>query len=64
MDNNTRRPAPFNQETMKHAQIYTVDDIQGLDFTGLIRLFKAVYQRKCLRGTCVICDAERERAKG
>jgi hypothetical protein len=38
---------------------YTTDDIAGMNFEGTCALLRAVYQRKCLKGTCPECDAKR-----
>ncbi len=44
---------------IKLAQQFSIDDLPGVDFDGMVKLMRAIYGRKCIKGTCTECDARR-----
>jgi hypothetical protein len=48
---------------IKSAQQFSIDDLPGLNFDGMVKLMRAIYGRKCIKGTCADCDARRAKAR-
>ncbi len=45
------------------AQTFSVNDLPGYDFNGVVHLLQAVYRKFCSKGTCLVCDTKRRSMK-